>query len=375
MRDVLSPQLIRRLFEAQSIALLGASDDATRIGGRPLRLLRKFGFSGVIVPINVHRSVVQGERSYPSLRDVPHPVDLAIVALRADLVPKSISDCIDLGVGSIVIYTSGLGELGSEGGEVEFQMASLAEQHDVALLGPNCLGALDVHRDLPLTFSAVLERGMPRKGSLGIVSQSGAIGMTILAACRERGVGISKWISTGNEASLTSPTGSPRWPGRLDFDDRLLSRERACGPIAANRVSAGGRRWQAGHSPSRRAVFARCHGRGVAHWCNRRTRGGLRRRMRRVQCGASQHTQGAWKCCLRHTARPQIAGRDRRCDTLGRTGRNGRRCCERDVGSSAGNCRDHAGRAAGAGSEWVCREPDRLDGFGDQPAYPDRGHG
>ena len=207
MRDVLSPQLIRRLFEAQSIALLGASDDPTRIGGRPLRLLRKFGFSGMIVPINVHRSVVQGERSYPSLRDVPHPVDLAIVALRADLVPKSISDCIDLGVGSIVVYTSGLGELGSEGGEVEFQMASLAEKHNVALLGPNCLGALDVHRDLPLTFSAVLERGMPKKGSLGIVSQSGAIGMTILAACRERSVGISKWISTGNEASLNVADG------------------------------------------------------------------------------------------------------------------------------------------------------------------------
>src|ERR1700691_4035328 len=107
MRDVLSPQLIRRLFEAQSIALLGASEDATRIGGRPLRLLRKFGFGGLIVPINVHRSVVQGERSYPSLRDVPHPVDLAIVALRADLVAKSISDCIDLGVGSILVYTSG----------------------------------------------------------------------------------------------------------------------------------------------------------------------------------------------------------------------------------------------------------------------------
>jgi acetate---CoA ligase (ADP-forming) len=190
------------LMGPRSIAIIGASQDATKIGGRPVDLLRRHGFAGKIYPVNPRATTVQGLRAYASLDDVPEAPDLAIIAVDAEKAPDAVEQCAGRGVRSVVVFSSGFAELGEQGRAMQERLRASARRSGMRLLGPNCLGAVSVADKCIATFSIVLEHSMPMAGSLGIVSQSGNLGSYTMRLASERGVGVSRFITTGNECDI-----------------------------------------------------------------------------------------------------------------------------------------------------------------------------
>lgn len=192
------------ILHPKSIAILGASDDPIKIGGRPLRFLRESGFEGDIYPINPHRESVQGLPAFPSLRDVPGDVELALVAVPRDGVLAAIDDCVAKGVRCATIFSSGFAEADEEGERLQNEIAERAARGGVRLLGPNCIGSRSIEGGATATFAAV--EGVPRPALKGrrvaFVSQSGAIAAHCVLEAFDRGMGFDPWISTGNEADI-----------------------------------------------------------------------------------------------------------------------------------------------------------------------------
>lgn len=192
------------LVTARAVAVIGASQDPGRIGGRPVRFLREGGFTGAIYPINAKYGEVQGLPCYPDLASVPGPVDVAIVSVPARDVAGALAACGAGGVKAAIVFSSGFSEVGAEGQALQADLARIARATGVRVLGPNCQGLVAFHQRLNLSFSsAFIDAGAP--GTLGLVVQSGAVGGMMAAQLRERGVNFSYWISSGNEADLAAP--------------------------------------------------------------------------------------------------------------------------------------------------------------------------
>jgi acyl-CoA synthetase (NDP forming) len=202
MKHVTPSAGLDALFRPLSVAILGASDDPTRISGRPLRYLLEGGFKGGIYPVNPNRETVQGVKAYKSLADVPAVPDVALLAVPASLTEQAVRDCIAKGVKGAVIFSAGYAESGEEGLEVQKRIADIARAGGLRLLGPNCLGIFNPQIGFFGTFTQSLDREMPGPGPLGIISQSGAYGSHIAYLARKRGIGINYWITTGNEADI-----------------------------------------------------------------------------------------------------------------------------------------------------------------------------
>ncbi|OGK97211.1 MAG: hypothetical protein A3I14_15955 [Candidatus Rokubacteria bacterium RIFCSPLOWO2_02_FULL_73_56] len=186
-------------FEPASVAVLGASDDPSKVGGSVLANLRAGGFPGTIVPVNIRRTVVQGLPAVASIRDAPGPVDVAVVAVPAPAVLAALKDCVAHGVRGAVVVTAGFREAGGEGAAREAELRAWLAGQPLRLLGPNCLGWIRPTRRLNLTFAP----GMPRTGPIGFFSHSGALCTAILDWSREHGIGFSLFASLGNQADLT----------------------------------------------------------------------------------------------------------------------------------------------------------------------------
>jgi acetate---CoA ligase (ADP-forming) len=189
------------LFRPASVAIIGASSDANRIGGRPVRFT-KHAFKGAILPINPNQKEIQGLPAFASIRDVPGPVDQAIVAVPAKSATLAVDDCIAKGVKAIVMFSSGFAETGAEGRAMQVELARRCAAGGVKLLGPNSLGMFSVQVGLYSTFSSYFDPLWPRSGPVAIVSQSGAFGTYFLALAIERGLGFSHFAATGNEADI-----------------------------------------------------------------------------------------------------------------------------------------------------------------------------
>jgi acyl-CoA synthetase (NDP forming) len=190
------------LFRPRSVAILGASDDPTRISGRPVRYLIEGGFKGPIYPVNPNRDTVQGLKAYKSLADVPETPDVALLAVPAGLTEQAVRECVARGVRAAVIFSAGYAESGGEGLAIQKRITDIARSGGLRLLGPNCLGVFNPQTGFFGTFTQSLDREMPHAGPLGIVSQSGAYGSHIAYLARQRGIGINYWITTGNEADV-----------------------------------------------------------------------------------------------------------------------------------------------------------------------------
>lgn len=189
------------LFRPASVAIIGASSDANRIGGRPVRF-SKYAFKGAILPINPNQKEIQGLPAFASIRDVPGRVDQAIIAVPAKAAVQAVDDCIAKGVKAIVMFSSGFAETGTEGRATQIELARRCAAGGVKLLGPNSLGMFNVEAGLYSTFSSYFDPAWPRLGPVGIVSQSGAFGTYFLALAIERGLGFSHFAATGNEADI-----------------------------------------------------------------------------------------------------------------------------------------------------------------------------
>lgn len=189
-------------FLARGIAVIGASAEATKIGGRPVHLLRRHGYAGAIYPINPKGGEIQGLPAYSSLADTPTAPELALIAVPASHAVQAVQDCAARGVRAVVVLSSGFAEAGDEGAAWQAQMRAIALRHGMRLLGPNCLGTVAVAERAIGSFSVALEDYFPQAGAVGIVSQSGNIGSYTLQLLVQRGVGISRMVTTGNEAEV-----------------------------------------------------------------------------------------------------------------------------------------------------------------------------
>lgn len=186
----------------RSIAIVGASSSPAKIGAVPVRYLVEHGYDGAIYPINARADQIEGRRAYPSLRAVEASIDLAVFAIPASSVDAALDDAIAAGVKNIVMFSAGFAEMGKEGEQAQAAFAARAKAAGIRVLGPNCLGFMNVARAVYATFSPVVATGANESGCVGIVSQSGAFGAYAYAMARERGLGLSAWITTGNESDI-----------------------------------------------------------------------------------------------------------------------------------------------------------------------------
>jgi len=191
------------LIRPRSVAILGASADPTRIGGRPVAYMLDQRFQGDILPVNPNRAEIQGLRCYPSVADLPSVPDTAIVALPAEHAIAAIDALGAMDVRSAIVFTSGFAEMNPSGATAQLEMVATVRRHGMRLLGPNCLGLFNARIGFYPIFSTSFENGWPRPGRIGIASQSGAYGTHVFATARNRGIGTPLCVTTGNEADVT----------------------------------------------------------------------------------------------------------------------------------------------------------------------------
>ena len=193
---------IQYFFEPCSIAIVGASANFAKLSGRPIAALLKKGYAGAIYPINPRYPEIGGLPCYPSITDVPGEIDLAIVAVPAEVTLDALKQCAAKGVKAAVVFTSGFAEVGAQGKALQQQITDLARQSEMRILGPNCLGMVYFKNAIMATFSDIVEMEIEATGPLGFVTQSGAYGEKTFMQAAQDGVGFSTFISVGNEADL-----------------------------------------------------------------------------------------------------------------------------------------------------------------------------
>ena len=189
-------------FQARSIAVIGASDDIHKIGGRPVHLLKKHGYRGPILPVNPRGGEIQGLPAFASVREAPTAPEMAVLAVPAQATADALRDCAARGVRAVVVLSSGFAEAGEAGARLQDELVEIARGAGIRLLGPNCLGTVSVPNATIASFSIVLEEHLPPPGHVGIVSQSGNVGSFIMQNVAQRGLGVSRFIATGNEADV-----------------------------------------------------------------------------------------------------------------------------------------------------------------------------
>ncbi len=190
------------LLNPRSIAIVGASDDPARIGGRPLSHMIKQRFAGGIYPVNPRHDTVQGLRAYPTLGDIDGEVDFVLVAVPAPMVAEQVRAAAAKKARTVMVVSSGFAEAGPDGGLMQDELSAIAAETGIRIIGPNCLGAFNSETRFYPTFSTSIDRATPHPGGISIASQSGAYGSHIYMAAHMRGLGIRYWLTTGNEADL-----------------------------------------------------------------------------------------------------------------------------------------------------------------------------
>ncbi len=191
--DILSPR---------SVAVVGASEDLTKFGGRILKSLVQHGFGGAIFPINRARQSLLGIQCYSSIAAVPAPPDVAVVAVPPDAVIDTIAALAAVHTGAVIVITAGFSDAGPAGARRESQMLAAARTAGMRIIGPNCLGLISPANNLVLCASPALFVPQLPQGALGLVSQSGAVMATIFDRAMARGVGFSHCFSIGNQADM-----------------------------------------------------------------------------------------------------------------------------------------------------------------------------
>ena len=245
------------LFHPQSVAVIGASRNPQSIGYRLLDALRSNQFHGRCYAINPHPSTIAGMNTYPSLRALPEPVDLAVIVVPKDAVLSVLDDCAATGVRALVVITAGFAEVGEEGRRLQDQVLETVRQQGMRMVGPNCFGILNT--DPTVRLNATFTSTFPPAGSIAMSSQSGALGIALLAASERLQLGISTFVSVGNKADVSvndllqywendpattvillyvESFGNPRRFGRIA---RRVSRKKPIVVLKAGRTSSGKR--------------------------------------------------------------------------------------------------------------------------------------
>jgi len=193
---------LRAFLKPRSIAVIGASVKRGTIGNRLFHNVLHQEFTGVVYPVNPNAEVVASVKAYPSVLEVPGPVDLAVVAVPAEAVQKVVEQCGRKGVRGAVVISAGFGEIGADGLARQERLLETARSYGMRLVGPNCMGIINTDAEVSMnaTFSAVF----PPRGNVAFGTQSGALGLAILEYARSLNIGLSTFVSIGNRADVSS---------------------------------------------------------------------------------------------------------------------------------------------------------------------------
>ncbi|CAB3731264.1 acetate--CoA ligase family protein [Achromobacter piechaudii] len=198
-----SSSFAEALLSPRAVALVGASGDARKNTARPLRFMRKHGYSGALYPINPARAEILGERAYPSLLDLPGPVDHVFVMIPGSEVEAVLPACAEAGAKVVTVYSDGFGETGPEGQARQAALVAQARGLGLRLLGPNSIGLADLHTGGILSVNAAFEADTLISGDISMVSQSGSMMGSLLSRAAARGFGFAKSVSVGNESDIS----------------------------------------------------------------------------------------------------------------------------------------------------------------------------
>jgi acetyl coenzyme A synthetase (ADP forming)-like protein len=211
---------VRVILEPETVAVIGASRDEASIGGRLLRNLLTHPFKGTVYPVNPSAPAVQGVKAYATIDDVPGPVDVAFIAVKAPLVADIAESCGRIGVRGLVVISAGFAETGGEGPARQRELVEICRRWGMRLVGPNCMGVVNTDPDVDLngTFATIV----PEAGSVGFLSQSGAVGIAVMSETGRRGIGLSSFVSVGNKADISGNDMLSYWEDDARTDVVLL---------------------------------------------------------------------------------------------------------------------------------------------------------
>ena len=190
------------LLSPRSIAIVGASDNPNKIGGRPIHFMQRFGYRGKLFPVNPARNEVQGIKSYPNLESLPEAPDCVLLAVGGDAALQAVREAAKIGAKSIIVSASGFGETGAAGRAMQDEMVRIAHGAGMRMIGPNSQGLANFACGAVTSFSTLFLERPPADGPVAIVSQSGALSVVPYALLRDRGIGVRHVHATGNEADL-----------------------------------------------------------------------------------------------------------------------------------------------------------------------------
>jgi acyl-CoA synthetase (NDP forming)/GNAT superfamily N-acetyltransferase len=192
---------VHNALHPRSVAVIGASTDPAKIGHAVLINLLRAQFTGPVFPVNPEARSVSGVRAYRSVTEIPDEVDLAVVAIPAARVDEVMDSCLAKGVKTLLVLSSGFAESGHDGVLAQRRLVEEARAHGMRVIGPNALGVVNTAPSVSL--NATLAPHLPGRGRVGFFCQSGALGIAILAGLRDRGLGLSTFVSAGNRADLS----------------------------------------------------------------------------------------------------------------------------------------------------------------------------
>ena len=186
------------IFRPKSVAIIGASNTRGKVGYVLANNLLKSGYDGQVYFVNIKGNQILGKQAYKTINDIPGEVDLAVVSIPSRFVISTVEECGKKGVKAMIIISAGFKEMGGEGAELEKKLVETAEKYGIRIQGPNCLGTINTHLPLDLSFASTL----PKKGSIGFITQSGALGTAILDWVISEEIGFGSIVSLGNKADL-----------------------------------------------------------------------------------------------------------------------------------------------------------------------------
>jgi len=226
---------LRPLFHPRSVAVVGASRDPSSVGRRILEGLVRGGFQGTVYPVNPKADQVASIRAYPSVEAIGDPVDLAVIAVPAPVVASVVDECAAAGVRGLVVVTAGFAETGEDGRRRQRDLAEEVRASGMRMVGPNCLGLLHTHPEVRLNASFAPK--MPPPGTVGLCSQSGALGIAIIDLARRIGLGLSSFVSVGNKADVAADDLLEYWEEDAGTDVLLFYLESFARPRRFARIA------------------------------------------------------------------------------------------------------------------------------------------
>jgi len=190
---------LKPFFDSQGVAIIGASSKPNKLSYGIVKNLSMYGFKGEIYPVNPKSEEILGYRCYPDILSVPDPIDLAVIILPAGYILPIVKDCDKRGIKAITVISGGFKELGPDGEALEKEVLKFVKDHNMRMVGPNCVGTMSLHTGLNTTFIS----GVPDTGGIGFLSQSGAVLGGVVDYVKGKGIGFSHFLSLGNEADVT----------------------------------------------------------------------------------------------------------------------------------------------------------------------------